>query len=78
MPDRPIADRKTVDRKTVDRKTADHKTRITIGQILSALDDRNMLAAMRLLEPVSESSELSPGPDQPEGPRCVKCATRGE
>jgi hypothetical protein len=63
MPDRPIAAR---------------KLHTTIGQIISALDDRNVLRAMRLLEPVSESPEPSSDPDQPEGQRCVKCATRGE
>jgi hypothetical protein len=56
-----------------DRKTnATIKTPITIGQIISALDDRNLLRAMRLLAPASESAELS------DGPRCVKCVTRGE
>ena len=63
MPGRPIADR---------------KTHATIGQIISALDDRNVLRAMRLLEPVSENSELSPKSDQQDAPRCVKCVTRGE
>jgi hypothetical protein len=62
MPGRPIDDR---------------KTRTTIGQIIAALDDRNILRAVRLLEPASESSELSPNPDQDE-PRCVRCITRGE
>jgi hypothetical protein len=43
----------------------------TIGQLLSALDDRNPLQALRVLE--SESPEAG-GQDA----RCVRCATRGE
>jgi hypothetical protein len=54
------------------------KTRTTIGQIISVLDDRNVLRAMRLLEPERESPDPSPNPDQQEGPRCVTCITRGE
>ena len=38
-----------------------------IGEILSALDDRNVLPAMRALEPERE-----------QGPRCARCVTRGE
>jgi hypothetical protein len=57
------------------RKT--RKAQTTIGQLISALDDRNLLAAMRLLEPASESAERSPK-DPDEAPRCVKCTTRGE
>ena len=53
------------------------KARTTIGQLISALDDRNLSAAMRLLEPASESAERSPN-DPDEAPRCVKCTTRGE
>jgi hypothetical protein len=44
-----------------------------IGAIIGALDDRNLRAALRLLEPVSETAE----PDGRE-PRCERCATRGE
>ena len=49
------------------------KTLGTIGQLLSALDDRNPARALRVLEPESEGA-------QPEGhdARCVRCATRGE
>ena len=61
MPDHPIADHETAVRKPVDRKI-----RTTIGQIISALDDRNVLRAMRLLEPKN---------DQPDEPRCVNCST---
>jgi hypothetical protein len=32
------------------RPVADRKTRATIGEIISALDDRNVLRAMRLLD----------------------------
>jgi hypothetical protein len=59
------------------RPVADRKTRATIGEIISALDDRNVLRAMRLLEPASEGAELSLNSDHDET-RCVKCATRGE
>ena len=42
-----------------DRKVnATIKTRTTIGQIISALDDRNVSRAMRLLEPASEDLRL--------------------
>jgi hypothetical protein len=47
----------------------------TIGQIISALDDRNVLPALRLLEPATEGA---PGSDQQDGPRCVTCPTHGE
>jgi hypothetical protein len=60
------------------RPVADRKTRATIGEIISALDDRNVLRAMRLLEPASEGAELSLNSDQHDETRCVKCATRGE
>lgn len=52
--------------------------RATIAQIVSVLDDRNVLRAMHLLQPVSEGAQLALSLDQPEGPRCVKCITRGE
>jgi hypothetical protein len=54
------------------------RTQATIGQIIFGLDDRNVLRALRLLEPVSESSDSAPKPDQQEGSRCVTCITRGE
>ena len=52
--------------------------RTTIAQIISVLDDRNVLRAMRLLEPERESPDPSPNADQQETPRCVTCITRGE
>jgi hypothetical protein len=58
------------------RPTGDRGISFTISQIISALDDRNVLQAMRLLEPAPEGPELSP--EDPDAPRCVKCATRGE
>jgi hypothetical protein len=58
------------------RPTNDRTILTTIGQIISALDDRNVLRAVRLLEPASESAEISADPEQQ--PRCVKCITRGE
>jgi hypothetical protein len=48
----------------------------TISQLLSALDDRNIVRAVRLLEPQGKSSQLSPN-DQ-DAPRCERCITRGE
>jgi hypothetical protein len=57
-----------------DRPVAVRKNPGTIAQIISALDDRNLARAMRLLEPASESAE----PDSPDAPRCVRCATHGE
>jgi hypothetical protein len=59
------------------RPIGDRGTSFTISQIISALDDRNVLRAMRLLEPAAESSELSPK-DQDDARRCVKCTSRGE
>jgi hypothetical protein len=50
----------------------------TIGQIISALDDRNVLRALRLLEPATEGAEPSAGSDRPDGPRCMTCVTHGE
>jgi hypothetical protein len=76
MQGHPIDDRKTdtVIKTAIKTDTAT-KTGTTIGQIISALDDRNVLRALRLLEPATEGA---PGSDQPDGPRCVKCATHGE
>ena len=69
MPGRPRSDRKV---------PTPIKARTTIGQIISALDDRNVLRALRLLEPAGEGSHPSLGPDQQDGPRCVNCVTHGE
>jgi len=57
-----------------DRPVAVRKPPTTIAQIISALDDRNLSRAMRLLDTASESTE----PDAQDAPRCVRCATRGE
>jgi hypothetical protein len=73
MPGSPIDDRET---QTAIKTPTAVKTRTTIGQIISALDDRNVLRALRLLEPATEGGE--PGSDQQAGPRCVKCVTTGE
>lgn len=75
MPGRPNADRKTSS--AIETHTAGN-ARTTIGQIISALDDRKVLQALRLLEPAAESSGHSPNPDQQDAPRCVQCTTRGE
>jgi hypothetical protein len=48
----------------------------TISQLLSALDDRNVVRAVRVLEPGVEDSERSPKDQSP--PRCERCITRGE
>jgi hypothetical protein len=48
----------------------------TLGQLISALDDRNILRAMRVLEP-ADGAEPSSRPDERDG-RCVRCVTRGE
>jgi hypothetical protein len=68
MPGRPTAHAAIKTRTAVD-------TRTTIGQIISVLDDRNLLRAMRLLEPERESPDPS---DEQETQRCVTCVTRGE
>jgi hypothetical protein len=59
------------------RPTDDRGIGFTISQIISALDDRNVVRAMRLLEPGVESSDLS-ARNQDDAPRCVRCVTRGE
>jgi hypothetical protein len=60
------------------RPSPDRATSFTLSQIIFGLDDRNLLPAMRMLKPVAESAEPSSSPDRDEGPRCVRCATRGE
>jgi hypothetical protein len=47
-----------------------------LGQIMSALDDRDPLRALRVLAPKPNASSLDS--DQETGPRCTRCATRGE
>jgi hypothetical protein len=59
------------------RPTDDRGTLFTISQLVSALDDRNLARAMRLLEPVAEGAEPS-AELQDEAPRCERCITRGE
>jgi hypothetical protein len=59
------------------RPTDDGGTGFSIGALISALDDRNISRAVRLLEPAAENAELS-SKDQDDAPRCVKCTTRGE
>ena len=49
------------------------KTLGMIGQLLTALDDRNPTRALQVLEPERESAE----PDGQDA-RCVRCATHGE
>ena len=46
-----------------------------IGAILAVLDDRNLQAALRLLESPSESRDAA---DQEGEQRCARCVTRGE
>jgi hypothetical protein len=58
------------------RPTDDRGTLFTIGQLVSALDDRNLARAMRLLEPAPENS-LAPEL-RDEAPRCERCITHGE
>jgi hypothetical protein len=60
------------------RPTDDRAPRFTLSQIIFGLDDRNLLPAIRMLEPAAESPEPSSSPDRREGPRCVKCISRGE
>ena len=59
------------------RPTDDRGTFFTIGQLVSALDDRNLARAMRLLEPAPQSATLAPEL-QDEAPRCLRCITHGE
>jgi hypothetical protein len=58
--------------------TDDRGIGFTISQLISALDDRNVLRAMRLLEPPDAGSEVSANPDQHEAQRCARCITHGE
>jgi hypothetical protein len=60
------------------RPIEDRGRSFTISQIISALDDRDVTRAMRLLEPAPESGEGKPNPDRDDAPRCVRCITRGE
>ena len=60
------------------RPRDDRATSFTLSQILFGLDDRNLLPALRMLEPAAEGAEASSSLDPDEGPRCVRCATRGE
>lgn len=60
------------------RPTDDRATKFSLSQIIFGLDDRNLLPAIRMLEPAAEGAEPSSSQDRHEGPRCVKCITRGE
>jgi hypothetical protein len=75
MPGHPAAHR-AIETAAIETPAA-AKAQSTIAQIISALDDRNVLRALRLLEPARETSESSSGPDEA-APRCVTCITRGE
>ena len=57
------------------RKTNERGIGFTISQLISALDDRNIVRAVRLLEPAAEGSAASKDQDPP---RCERCITRGE
>jgi hypothetical protein len=56
------------------RPAEDRASKFTLGQLISALDDRNIVRALHVLEP-ADSAER--GPEQRDG-RCVRCVTRGE
>jgi hypothetical protein len=58
------------------RPTDDRGIGFTISQLISALDDRNVLRAIQLLEPADKSAKLSPSDE--DAPRCTRCVTRGE
>ncbi len=60
------------------RPTDDRGTLFTIGQLVSALDDRNPLPALRLLEPAAPGTELASDPNRQDAERCVRCITHGE
>jgi hypothetical protein len=58
------------------RPTDDRETGFSISQLISALDDRNIVRAIRLLEPTGKSSE--PSSKDQDAQRCERCITRGE
>ena len=60
------------------RPTDDRATKFSLSRFIFGLDDRNLLPAIRMLEPAAAGAEPSSSPDRPEGPRCLKCITRGE
>ena len=51
-------------------KPAKHGSDDTIGRLISVLDDRNVSAAIRVLEPPGESSDHE---RESRRPRCVGC-----
>jgi hypothetical protein len=57
------------------RKANERGIGFTISQLISALDDRNIVRAVRLLEPAAEGAEHAKDQDPP---RCERCVTRGE
>jgi hypothetical protein len=62
-----------------DRKTAGASTIwAALGQIMSALNDRDLLPALQVLERPSQEGDAAPEPDRQSGPRCTRCTTRGE
>jgi hypothetical protein len=60
------------------RPSPDRATSFSLSQIIFGLDDRNLLPAIRMLEPAAESAEPYSGLDPDEQPRCLRCVTRGE
>ncbi|HEY6256922.1 MAG TPA: hypothetical protein VIY51_14135 [Xanthobacteraceae bacterium] len=60
------------------RPGEDRKDRSLIGAIIAALDDRNVSAALALLDPAGDGDTAAADPAGREGPRCARCVTRGE
>ncbi len=47
--------------------------------LIASLDDRNLSAALRVLDPAGESGAAGLGPDgRGQGAGCARCVTRGE
>lgn len=50
-----------------------------IGAIIAALDDRNLAAALRVLDPAGERGAAGLGPQgSTQAAGCARCVTRGE
>lgn len=60
---------------TSEHSAEDRRQQSLIGAIISVLDDRNLDAALRLLEPARKARDAAP---QEQAPRCTRCVTRGE
>jgi hypothetical protein len=58
------------------RPANDRGISFSISQLISALDDRNIVRAIRVLEPAANSSD--PSSKDQDAPRCERCITRGE